>query len=263
MHTWVLEKSIYHDDDDRLAETARSSGHTVLRWNDDWWSTSGWPDLTDSPVVFHGSLGNAARIAKELPWKPGAYCNVVAFECTAWYERASKWLVNDKWAAIEAQRFVADPRQVLDEIGSEGDFFVRPNSPLKPFSGRVLSVSELSMEALDYGFYYDDPNIQVIASPVQKLSGEWRFVVVKNKVVAGSSYVAETRSETPIEPGDSTWKYAREVAQNLRAPQDVWVMDICATEKGFGLLELNPFSGADLYACDRYAIVLSIAELFA
>ncbi|MCP4599590.1 MAG: ATP-grasp domain-containing protein [Proteobacteria bacterium] len=262
MYMWVLEENVYHDNDSRLAKAARSNGHTVIAWNDDWWTSSGCPDLSGGPVVFHGSLGNAARIAKELPWNPGAYCDVAAFECTSWYERASKWLVHDKWVAVKAQQFVADPKKTLDEIESKGNFFVRPNSPLKPFSGRVLNVSALSMEALDHGFYYDDPDILVIVSPTRKINAEWRFVAVKNKVIAASSYVAETRSEIPIEAGSSTWEYAKKIAQSLQAPQDVWVMDICATEDGLGLLELNPFSGADLYACDRNAIVLSIADLF-
>jgi hypothetical protein len=263
MYTWVLEENIFHDNDRRLAEAARSAGHSVIVWDDDWWLTSRWPDLSGRPVVFHGSLGNAARIAKELPWKPGAYCDVAAFECTSWYDAAGGWLINDRWAAVEAQRLVTCPKEVLDAIESAGDFFVRPNSPLKPFSGRVLNVSELSMEALDHGFYYDDPNILVIVSPVRTISSEWRFVVVRTDVVAGSSYVAETRSEMPIEPGSSVWEYAREVAQSLQAPQDVWVMDVCAIEEGFRLLELNPFSGADLYACDRNAIVSGIAGLSA
>ncbi len=38
-------------------------------------------------------------------------------------------------------------------------------------------------------------------------------------------------------------------------------MDICETEQGLRLLELNPFSGADLYACDGDKIVRRIAEI--
>jgi ATP-grasp domain-containing protein len=263
MHSWVIEKNVYHDNDSRLADAARSAGHTVVVWNDDWWLTSGWPDLSSGPAVFHGSLENAARIARELSWKPGAYCDVDAFECTSWYQAASQWLINDKWIAVEAQRFVEHPTEILNKIEGEGDFFVRPNSPLKPFSGRVLNVSSLSMKALDYGFYFDDPNTLVIVSPVRVIGSEWRFVVVKDKVVAGSSYEAETRSEVPVEPSDSVWEYARGVAHGLRAPEDVWVMDVCATEEGFRLVELNPFSGADLYGCDRNAIVSGIAGLSA
>ena len=39
----------------------------------------------------------------------------------------------------------------------------------------------------------------------------------------------------------------------------VYVMDVARTDGGYAVLELNPFSGADLYACDRARIVAAVA----
>ena len=41
----------------------------------------------------------------------------------------------------------------------------------------------------------------------------------------------------------------------------VYVMDVCEADGELKLLELNPFSGADLYACDRRSIVQKIKAL--
>ncbi len=42
----------------------------------------------------------------------------------------------------------------MDQLGYT--VFVRPDSPLEPFSGRVLERGRISLQALDHGFYYDD-----------------------------------------------------------------------------------------------------------
>ena len=41
-------------------------------------------------------------------------------------------------------------------MGDPSRIFVRPDSPLKPFSGRVLDRDSISLAALDHGFYFDD-----------------------------------------------------------------------------------------------------------
>ena len=41
------------------------------------------------------------------------------------------------------------------------------------------------------------------------------------------------------------------------------MLDVCEAEGGLALLELNPFSGADLYACDPGAVVDAVAAALA
>lgn len=123
MFTWVLEREVFSDRDDALAEAAEESGARVLNWQDEWWLDGRWPRESGAAVVFHGSLANADRVARELSWSPGAYCSTERLDCSAWF----------------------------------GDrVFVRPDSALKPFSGRVLGASDLSLSALDHGYCNDD-----------------------------------------------------------------------------------------------------------
>lgn len=78
---WVLERGVFASGCD-LGPAARAAGHAVTRWEDAWWD-EGAPAL-DGPVLFHGSLGNADRVARTLGWRPGAYCATEALACTVW-----------------------------------------------------------------------------------------------------------------------------------------------------------------------------------
>jgi hypothetical protein len=174
---WVLEREVFNDNHDRLARAASTAGHKVISWDDFWWEDGNWPSLENEHTIFHGSLGNANRIASELPWRPGVFCNTPAFACHAWYEKAKMWLLHEKWVFSTVAEFVAEPERFLVEIGSTESFFVRPDSPLKPFSGRVIEREKLSFEALDYGFYYEDKNLPIVITPVSEVDMEWRFVI--------------------------------------------------------------------------------------
>ena len=55
-------------------------------------------------------------------------------------------------------------------------------------------------------------------------------------------------------------EFAGAVARELPAPAVVYTLDVCETPTGPRLLELNPFGGADLHACDRATVVAAVAE---
>jgi hypothetical protein len=257
---WVLEAEAFPRTHDPLEKAAVDAGQRVIRWDDEWWSTQRWPLLADGPVVFHGSLGNAERVRTTLPWKPGAYCDVDSFRCSAWYPRAAAWLLHREWQVLPADRLVKDPVGALGLLGMLDAVFVRPDSPLKPFAGRVLRLADISLAALDHGIYYDDAALPVVAAPVRSVGREWRYVVVDRGVVAGSLYASDGRSALPDDPGGSPWAFASDVARELDPPEDVYVMDVCEADGRLWLLELNPFSGADLYACSCAEVVMSVAR---
>ena len=47
-------------------------------------------------------------------------------------------------------------------VWTAAPMFVRPDSPLEPFAGRVLARDKISLAALDHGFYYDDAYLPVV-----------------------------------------------------------------------------------------------------
>ncbi len=168
-------------------------------------------------------------------------------------------LLHPKWAILPASELIQRGDELFDQIGDGQKLFVRPDSPLKPFSGRVVTKGKLTLAALDHGFYYDDPNLPVVAAPVQTVSREWRFVIVNRRVVAGSGYQADGRIATSNDALDNARQFAAEVVESLPPPDPVYVLDVCETSHGLRLIELNPFSGADLYGCDGPSIVSAIA----
>jgi ATP-grasp domain, R2K clade family 3 len=258
---WVLEREVFNDNHDRLAEAAKTVGHKVISWDDFWWENGKWPTLEGQCTVFHGSLGNAHRIASELPWRPGSFCNTSAFACHAWYEGAKNYLLHKRWVYSTVAELIVSPEAVLKGIGLPNSFFVRPDSPLKPFSGRVIKQEELSFEALDYGFYYDDKNLPIVITPVSDVGVEWRFVIAGTKVVASSNYEASNRSETDCECPTEVFEFANEFVNNIIPPDSVYVFDLCKNKEDIRLVEMNPFSGADLYACNRENIVSAIEAI--
>lgn len=257
--TWIVEREAFSDSYQRFVDAIKSGGHQCLLWNDDWWTSGRIPKLEGVPVVFHGSLGNAHRIARELPWTPGAYCETPRFFCSRWYEGARPWILHRAWTLSTVQGLVDDPVGVAGHLAVNGQVFVRPDSPLKPFSGRVCALDGLTLKSLDFGFYYDDPSIPLVVAPIRTIGREWRFVVVDREVVAGCEYEAETRSAS-TQRGDAPTAMAQRIASDIEPPEQVYTLDICEVDGELRLLELNPFSGADLYACDPQSVVAAVSR---
>lgn len=257
---WVLEREMFPRSHAVMCAAVRGAGCELREWRDDW-RESGGPALAEGAVVFHGSLGNAAAIRGRFPWRPGAYCDTPAFHCSAWYSQAREFLLHDQWRILPANELVATARSVADALDAGEELFVRPGSPLKPFSGRVVQVGRLSLRALDFGFYYEDECLPVVVAPVRKVTHEWRYVVANGTIIAGSAYDATRSASGPDTPHAASWRFAEEIAGHIPAPEAVYILDICQAEGRLHLLELNPFSGADLYACDREAVVRAVSEL--
>ena len=96
-----------------------------------------------------------------------------------------------EWRFLPVSALIADRHAIAADLGASGSLFVRPDSPLKPFSGRVVDVATLSLAKLDHGFYYDDRQLPVVAAPVRAIGREWRFVVAGGAVLTAELLVAE------------------------------------------------------------------------
>ncbi len=259
--TWVLEPNIFPDTHGPIRKAIRDRGHRIVDWSDAWWSDGVPARVPKSNVVFHGSLGNAARIADDLHWIPGSFCPVNSFRCSSWYESARQWLVHVDWMICAADELVTNARRIAERLRTTDRLFVRPDSPLKPFSGRVVEVADLTLEKLDYGFYYDDETIPVVAAPVQNIGNEWRFVIANRSVISGSAYDPKTRKPVAAQLNSAAANFASIVAASIPEPEIVYILDVCECNGQLRLLELNPFGGADLYACDANAIIDAVSTI--
>lgn len=244
-----------------LADAARSAGLQVSTWDDAWWDFGRFPVRRGQTVLFHGSLGNAVRILRERPWSPGAFCDVSSLRTSVWSEQIPELLVNRNWTLSTVAELCADPGSVTARIGGAERIFVRPDSPLKAFSGRVLDTESVTPQALDHGFYYEDLQLPILVAPERSVGREWRFVIARGEPVTASGYLAQGRQTTEQEIPSEVRSFATQAAQRLQVADPMFVLDVAEVDGGLGVLELNPFSGADLYGCDRALIVDALVEV--
>lgn len=253
--TWVLESEVFPNTHGPLRAAILNAHQHIVEWSDAWRAGGAPERLSEGAVLFQGSLQNAHHAAHHMEWRPGAFCATEYFRCSAWYASAQQWLMHDSFVHSTVAEFVADPYGTTASLQHHGAVFARPDSPLKPFSGRVLKLDAVSMVSLDHGFYYDDPNLAIVLAPVRVVGTEWRFVIANKQVVTGSSYDPSTRSASSLPLRGEAFELASIIAQALEVPDAMYILDLCECDGVLKLLELNPFSGADLYASDMAAIV--------
>jgi len=262
---WLLEHDIFGSGHPLIDAVARA-GQKSIMWDDDNWNgAADFLGNPEEPVMFHGSLGNADRIVNLDRWEPGAFCNTTGFLCTNWYSELGPWLLNQRHHFTTVRELVDAPQKMMELLG-DSRVFVRPDSPLKPFSGRVVDLNPpggFNAAYLDHGFYYDDLDLPILVCHNLEglgkwLGPEWRFIIAKGGVVASSAYLAEGRKAQSGDVPAEALQLAAEIGAKFKAPDPVYVLDLVETPVGWCLLELNPFSGADLYHCDFDAVVSAV-----
>lgn len=248
---WVIETEVFGSGAVGLIAEIERRGERRVRYSDE------VPDDRLPPpgaaALFYGSLNAAEERVRGFGWRPGVIGTMANLECSTYYPHLASLLLNHRYVLTTVEALVARPREVLAPLGAPERVFVRPDSPEKPFSGRVVEVAALSLRALDHGFYYDDASLPVIASPARPVEREWRLVVAGGRVVAGCEY-RDREGATPGAP-DEVYALARRVAGLPWQPDPIYVLDICSAEGALHVLELNSFSCSDLYACDADAVV--------
>ena len=97
---------------------------------------------------------------------------------------------------------------------------------------------------------------------MKSIEKEYRFVCVNDSIVTGCEYLADGRKGTLlVNPNDEAWKLAQKIACVKKQNDFAYIIDICQSEEELFLLEMNPFSGADLYVCDAEKIINSIESV--
>jgi ATP-grasp domain, R2K clade family 3 len=208
----------------------------------------------DACVIFWGSLGAAYAERVAARWTPGAIGDPDRFRCSVYHSHLGALLANQDSVFTTVRALVDDPAAVLRSLGVPAEVFVRPDSALKPFSGRLLTASSLTLDALDHGYYYDDDQLPIVVSAARAIGREWRFVLAGDKVIAGCEYGADRLGRGTDVP-EPARRLAETVARAPWQPAPIYILDVGEVAGAVRVMELNPFSGADLYQCDAAAVV--------
>lgn len=255
---WLIEVDVFLETASRMCAAIEALGDRWTRYTDNTAEVELPP--REACVVFWGSLGAAYQDRVAARWRPGAIGNIDQFSVSSYAPRLGPLLVNTDTVTTTVRDLVENRQAVLARLHQPQRVFVRPDSALKPFAGRVLDASMIDRSALDHGFYYHDDELPIIVAPARRIHREWRTVIADGRVVAGCAYTASRHStEEPLpEPVRAV---AGQVALGDWQPAPIYIADIAEVEGQIHVLELNPFSGADLYHCDPYAIVKAVARI--
>lgn len=211
------------------------------------------------PVVFYGSLDSAKLYQRESNYIPGVYFKQKAYYCNNYYPYYGSYLLNSNYIMLPYGELRRQKEFLYDKLGQERTIFIRPNSGNKIFTGTLVYKEHFDKDITRMGFYDVDPSeLCVVAEPIN-IQAEWRFVIVKNKVVDGSLYKENNIVGSVHTYPQEAYLLASKLCKYYN-PDIAYCMDICRTNGGnYKLLEIGCFSCCGLYACDRKKVVEAVS----
>ena len=171
----------------------------------------------------------------------------------------SKFL-NDDFIMTTFYNFKRTFGQWYDRFNTDV-LFVRPDSGIKTFTGTSILYNNCESELRAMNDKVNDDSLIHIGS-CKKFSDETRFIICGDTVVDGSRYSTDSGNRKvedtnyPIELYD----FAVNIAKCAWKPDEIFTLDVCMTNDGPRIVELNSFSCAGWYAADPYKIVKAVSE---
>lgn len=216
---------------------------------------------TDSKVIVMGST-TMVRIAREREWTPGAYLNE-NFNFKVW---CSKFGYENtlNWDAAIRKAGEPMPIELIRKLPSY--VFLRPIDDSKAFTGMVkrrdkaLSwLSELK-DVKEEPFSPLHKNTEILIASAKNIYVEYRFFVIKGKVVTGSMYKRGQRVYADPKVDQEVIDFAQKMVDKWQ-PAKAFVIDIADTEQGFKVIEINNLNSAGFYASNCQKIIEELEKL--
>lgn len=214
-----------------------------------------------SPLLFFGSIEMTNIVTRHLyECYPVSYSNHTNYLCSNYMTYFGEYLFNDKYAMVSLNELHRQKRFFYDTFGKDSYIFLRPDSGQKTFQAKLLEECDFER------FYISNDMVRhnlVIVSTPKNIKWEGRFIVSKyGEIIAHSTY----RKEGKILRSSAVPKESIELCKKLLDtgyyPDSVFCIDICEDDDGnYWLLELNTFSSAGLYNCDKRKIVQEVSKI--
>jgi hypothetical protein len=258
---WIVENFTHESSYVDLVDAIKKEGHELKEIKGDF----KYSDLDgynwESPVLFLGSINMTNTAFERMPHcYPVAYCNQQNYLCTRYMSHYGKYLFNDKYAIVSLKEFHRHKFFYYGIFGNESLIFIRPDSGQKPFQAQLIDLIDIDR------FLEINKNIEhelVVISCPKNIRGEFRFVVSsKKEIISHSTYRFQDQvCKIPAVPVGAT-KLVKEILEVGYYPDSVFVMDVCEDhDNNYWLMELNSFSSAGLYACNKTDIVKKVSEI--
>jgi hypothetical protein len=218
--------------------------------------------LPDDNVIVIGSV-SLVNHARQKGWKPGSWLNE-NFDYKVYIEHQQWCMLNRANGGKYIVPFKDVPLFFEDFKGSSTKIFMRPSKDDKSFSGTVFSKASF-MEWYRQIIKGDSmwsvtEDTEIVMDEVIDIYNEYRFVVVRGKVITGSKYKSGKYVIYNTDIPDLIMDHAKEFAARW-TPAEVCVMDLAETPDGIYIVEFNNFNSVGWYKCDVSKIVQTIETL--
>lgn len=265
---WLLDAEMFEQYREQLVAAIQELGHQVkqirapragYRWEDEGCSSrQTFPE--NACVIVHGDIDLATRVYRERRWTPGTFGTIENYACSSYYCHFGQFVLNSNYIMLPNAELKRCSDFLFDTLAVDDKIFIRPDSPLKLFTGQTATRQTFD-EDLEFMAFYEFPrNSLVLVSSPKEVVTEWRFVIADRQVVTGSEYKHNGTFVAKADYDQRAHDLAATIASCDYQPDPVWVLDICKTADGsYRLLEIGGFSFADLYATDKKAVVAAVS----
>src|SRR4030042_1903773 len=164
-------------------------------------------------VITQTSINLALQIQRDKPeWIPGPWLTATKYKCSEYYAHLGKYLFNDKYIMMQSSEVLRNIDRLYDWGGNYNQIFMRPDSGLKSFTGKLFDRKDFDADWKWVGEFREPSSLVVISTP-KDIKGEWRFIVADKAIITGSQYnIAGNHVCYPKYPDGAFW-LAQEVAQ--------------------------------------------------
>lgn len=244
---WIIQDGLTDSDSQRLTEACNRLGNKVIKLNYE--MSTLYNVFPEDKVMFYGTVPLASELLSIGKWKP-----CVVKNDNLDYEVWSKQWGQD---CLNSNSDICTIDELANDFPS-GKCFIRPCLDDKLFTGKVFSYSEFSELAFVFSQICPEKlTSKVAVSPSKAIIEEWRIFLVDKKVVTGSLYQKDGKSEqTNVIPEDIV-KFCETAAQKW-SPADVFTLDIARHEGKLLIIETGCFNHAGLYSSDVLKLVEAI-----
>jgi hypothetical protein len=204
-------------------------------------------------VVFRGTLTLVRHVQATRRWRPGGWCDFPNLACSAYYAHFGPFLLNRDYAFLPLAEAVRLADDLFARYAVGGQLFVHPDSVDKRFPGALTDRAMFGHRFSGASF---DPAALVVVARAKRLGREWRLVVANGEVIAGSQYRGAHGTEELAGCPEEVLAFAADVLGGVPwRPAPAFVMDVCDSEDGLRLLELNSFGCSGFYSADLRVVV--------
>ena len=254
MH-WIIQNNIFSEQQwDVLLDTMKRfnlsySEHKVVPFIGELLPD---PNLGHNNAICIGSY-SMRHIAKKKGWYPGVF-DIFEQDFEVQRKHWGKHLLNYNCQVVPFKD------AVVEDIA-----FIRPTTDSKAFSGKVFEKKEFDewhhnvcdLEVENGSSLKPDTLVQV-SDPIN-IFAEYRFWIVKNKIVTCSLYKRGTRVIYSPEVDQRFIDYVNEVI-SIWAPHETFVIDVADTADGIKIVEPNTLNAAGFYAGNLQKLIFTLDQ---